>query len=105
MAMMTRAQAKLIAEELYKLLRNDVVSATKEIASEDMDQYMSAPEAASMLGWTVKTLYARKNDIGSYTKVGRKLMFRRSQLMKIIDSGKLKRRESCIMKGEYPACV
>lgn len=95
---MTRAQAKLIAEELYKLMQEDVITATKEIAKENLDLYLSAQEAAKMLGWTVKTLYLRKDDVGSYTKVGRKLMFRRSQLMKVIDSGKLKRRDSSVEK-------
>lgn len=94
MGMMTRAQAKIIAEELYKLMRNDVVNVAQEIAREDMDQFISAPEAAKMLGWSVKTLYTRKNDIAAYVKVGNKLMFKRSQLMKIIGSGKLRRR-SC----------
>lgn len=85
----TRNQAKMIAEELYKIIRKDVVSAAKDIVVEETDELINSNDAAKILNWSVGTLYNRKNDIGSFVKVGNRLMFSKRALMQRISSGSL----------------
>lgn len=104
MALTPRAQAKLIAEELFKLLRKDVVAVAREVGEEEFEEYVDAKEAAKILGWKVRNVYARKDDIGAYTKLGRNLRFPKSKLLQIMGSGFLKSRktdgwEEAIAKG------
>ncbi len=71
---MTRPEARMIAEELHKLFRKDIETVIKTTVSEETDTYISAKEAAAMLGWEIQTLYNRIKDI-PHVKVGKKLRF------------------------------
>lgn len=56
---MNRSDAKMIAEELHKFIRNDVRKAVTEMATAETEEYLNAKQAAVFLGWKLQTLYNR----------------------------------------------
>lgn len=48
---MNRSEAKMIAEELHKFIRNDVRKAVTEIVTVETEEYLNAKQAAAFLGW------------------------------------------------------
>ncbi len=54
--MMTRREARMVAEELYSLMQRDK-------ATQEDKQYISAREAAKRIGWSLRTLYNHIDDI------------------------------------------
>lgn len=54
---MNRSDAKMIAEELHKFIRNDVRKAVTEMATAETEEYLNAKQAAVFLGWKLQTLY------------------------------------------------
>lgn len=79
----------MIAEELHKMIHKDVVTAVKEIVVEETDELINAVDAAKILNWSVGTLYNRKKDVGSFVKVGNRLMFSKRALRQRMSSGTL----------------
>ena len=72
---MTRSEAKMIAEEVYKLL-------VKEGLNPSMmspERYMGVKEAAEYLCMPVKTLYNKVTEI-PHVKKGKRLIFSESSL-------------------------
>ena len=67
---MNRSEAKMIAEELHKFIRNDVRKAVTEMATAETEEYLNAKQAAVFLGWKLQTLYNRIHDI-PHTKMAR----------------------------------
>lgn len=53
---MNRSEAKMIAEELHKFIRNDVRKAVTEITTAETEEYLSAKQAAVFLGWKLPNL-------------------------------------------------
>lgn len=51
--------AKMIAEELHKFIRNDVRKVVTEMATAETEEYLNAKQAAVFLGWKLQTLYNR----------------------------------------------
>jgi hypothetical protein len=47
---MNRSDAKMIAEELHKFIRNDVRKAVTEMATAETEEYLNAKQAAVFLG-------------------------------------------------------
>lgn len=84
---MTRREAKMIAEELYKLIRPQVVAASKEVAIDESEIFLSTKEAAGMLGISATRLYKTKHLYGCYSKVNGRLRFSRNRLTKRIQTG------------------
>jgi hypothetical protein len=78
---MNRSDAKMIAEELHKFIRNDVRKAVTEMATAETEEYLNAKQAAVFLGWKLQTLYNRIHDI-PHTKNGKSLIFTKSALRK-----------------------
>lgn len=76
---MNRSDAKMIAEELHKFIRNDVRKAVTEMATAETEEYLNAKQAAVFLGWKLQTLYNRIHDI-PHTKNGKSLIFTKSAL-------------------------
>lgn len=72
---MTRRDARMIAEELYRLMRDG-----KTVP----ERYLGAKEAAAMLGMPIGTLYHKLPEI-PHTKVGRRLRFTESSLRAYIE--------------------
>lgn len=54
---MNRSEAKMIAEELHKFIRNDVRKAVTEMATAETEEYLNAKQAAVFLGWKLQTSY------------------------------------------------
>ena len=81
---MNRTEARIIAEELYKLMRKDVKRLVEETIIECSDEWIGVGEAANILGCSVGTLY---NNIDSvpHTKNGRLLRFRKASLIKYLE--------------------
>ena len=46
---MNRSDAKMIAEELHKFIRNDVRKAVTEMATAETEEYLNAKQAAVFL--------------------------------------------------------
>lgn len=84
---LTRNQAKMIAEELYKLIRKDVVSAATEVMQDETEEYLCVKDAARMLGWSVSNVYKHKDDLKCYVRLNGRLRFPKSQLHRVIQSG------------------
>ena len=53
---MTRTEARILAEELYKLMRKDVKRIVEETVIECSDEWVGVGEAANILGCSVGTL-------------------------------------------------
>lgn len=81
---MNRSDAKMIAEELHKFIRNDVRKAVTEMATAETEEYLNAKQAAVFLGWKLQTLYNRIHDI-PHTKNGKSLIFTKSALRKFME--------------------
>ena len=88
---MNRSEAKMIAEELHKFIRNDVrkavtemATAETEMATAETEEYLNAKQAAVFLGWKLQTLYNRIHDI-PHTKNGKSLIFTKSALRKFME--------------------
>lgn len=79
---MNRSEAKMIAEELHKFIRNDVRKAVTEMATAETEEYLNAKQAAVFLGWKLQTLYNRIHDI-PHTKNGKSLIFYQISFEKI----------------------
>lgn len=81
---MNRSEARAVAEELYKLMRNDVKRLVKEAVEEETSEWIGAREAAELLGWSLGTLYNRIDTV-PHSKSGRVLRFKKSSLIKLLE--------------------
>lgn len=81
---MNRTDARMIAEELAKVLQKEIRKMVVDITVGDMENYISASEAADYLGMSKRTLYNRIDEI-PHTKFGRVLKFQKSKLKEYID--------------------
>lgn len=81
---MNRSEARAVAEELYKLMRNDVKRLVKEAVEEETSEWLGAREAAELLGWSLGTLYNRIDPV-PHSKSGRVLRFKKSSLIKLLE--------------------
>lgn len=77
---MNRSEAKMIAEELHKFIRNDVRKAVTEMATAETEEYLNAKQAAVFLGWKLQTLYNRIHDIPFLTPKMARVSFLPNQL-------------------------
>ena len=50
---MNRNEAKMVAEELYKLIHKDVRNIVSQTVKEETEEWIGAKEAAKVLGWSV----------------------------------------------------
>lgn len=81
---MNRSEARAVAEELYKLMRNDVKRLVKEAVEEETSEWLGAREAAELLGWSLGALYNRIDTV-PHSKSGRVLRFKKSSLIKLLE--------------------
>lgn len=78
---MTRADAKMVAEELYKLFEKNGFK-PKQLITE---RYMGTKEAAEMLGMPLQTLYKKIDQI-PHVKNGKRHVFCESSLREYINN-------------------
>ncbi len=85
----TRKEAAMIAEELYKKLRPDVISVAKEIAKVESEEYLTPKDVSRILGCSPYTVRRKKDDLKCYVRINGRIYFVKSQLHKMIQSGML----------------
>jgi len=81
---MTRNEARLIAIELYKLMKDDVKKYVHEIVMEETDEWLNIQQVAEYMGMSVGYIKDHIKDI-PHTKVGRINRFRKSDIQKIMN--------------------
>lgn len=79
---MTRSEAKILAEELYKLMKKDIRDIVAQTVTEDSDELLSAGQVANLMGVSVS--YVRQRDI-PHIKVGRLNRYRKSDIQKMMN--------------------
>lgn len=91
MATMTlsSAQIDIIVDRLYRRMSKDVREITSQMVNDEKEEYLCPKEVAKLLRWAPSTVYRRKDDLGCYVKNGNRLLFVKSQLHKVIQSGRL----------------
>lgn len=87
--MFTRKEARMIAEELHKLIRGEVVDAAKDITKMENEEYLTAKDVARILGWHYLTVYKKKDDLGCYVRIKNRIFFPKSKFHQVLQSGKL----------------
>ncbi len=71
---MTRAEISMLAEEIVKVMRRDGLVD---------DEFLNAEDAARFLGISKRTLYNKRSELPC-PRTGKKLMFRKSELVKML---------------------
>lgn len=79
---MTRHEARLVAEELYKLIKDDVKKHVRELVKEEQDDWLSPKQAADILGVSVS--FVMHSDIPK-TKVGKLNRYRKSDIVNMLE--------------------
>lgn len=71
---MTRAEARIVATELHRLIRADIIEHLNKAVSESLDRVLNVAQAAEYLGCKPKTIYNNISQIPHYHD-GRHLRF------------------------------
>ncbi len=79
---MTRNDARLIAMELYKLMKDDIKKHIHEIVKEETEEWLTTKQVADMMGISVS--YVKQSDI-PHTKVGRLNRYKKSDIQKLME--------------------
>jgi hypothetical protein len=79
---MTRNEAKILAEELYKLMKKDIKNLVSQAVTEETDEWLTPEQAAGILSMSIS--YVMHSDI-PYTKVGHRRRYRKSDIIKILE--------------------
>ena len=79
---MTRNDAKMIAEELYKLMKKDIKQLVRQSVSEGTEEWLTTEQTARMMG--VSTSYIKQHDI-PHSKVGRMNRYKKSDIQKLMN--------------------
>lgn len=79
---MTRNEARLIAEELYKLMKDDVKKHVRELVKEEQEDWLSPKQAADILGVSVS--FVMHSDLPK-TKIGRMNRYRKSDIVNMLE--------------------
>lgn len=84
---MTRAEAKMVAQELHRLLHKDIEKAVHAHIEDVSDTYIGVQEAAEMLKLSPSTIYNNRARLPC-SKVGGRLLFSTNALKEIIRTGR-----------------
>jgi len=79
---MTRNEARLIAIELYKLMKDDIKRHVHEIVKEENEEWLNTKQVAELMGMSVS--YVKQSDI-PHTKVGRLNRYKKSDIQKLMN--------------------
>lgn len=81
---MNRTEARMVAEELAKLMRNEIRKMTVDLVVAETEGYMSVAEAADFMGVSKQTIYNKIEEI-PHIKMGKFLRFQKSALRNYIN--------------------
>lgn len=79
---MTRTEAKILAEEIYKLMKKDIKDLVSQTVTEETEEWMSTEQVAEMMGVSVS--YVAHSSIPR-SKVGRLNRYRKSDIQKLLN--------------------
>ena len=79
---MTRSEAKILAEELYKLMKKDIKNLVSQAVEKETDEWLTAEQVADMIGVSIS--YVMHSDI-PHSKIGRLNRYRKSDIVKLIE--------------------
>ena len=80
---MTRTEARMVAQELYKLIKNDILRQVSETAINESGWNLNIDQASEILGWKPKTIRNKIKEI-PHIKVGGRLRFSEYKLRKYL---------------------
>ncbi len=81
---MNRTDAKMIAEELYKLVRKELRTVAENLVIEDTDEFLTVDEAADFMRLSKSTLY-KKRKVIPCVKVNGALRYSKNALIKYMN--------------------
>lgn len=79
---MTRNEVKILAEELYRLMKKDIKTIVSQVVTEEADEWLTPEQVARMLSMSIS--YVMHSDI-PYTKVGYRRRYRKSDIVKMLE--------------------
>ena len=79
---MTRNDARILAEELYKLIRKDVKLYVSQAVMKESDEWLTPEQVAGLLHMSKS--YVMHSDI-PYTKIGCRRRYRKSDIIKLLE--------------------
>lgn len=79
---MTRNEAKILAEELYKLMKKDVKQLVQQSVRDENDEWLTTKQTAELMGMSVS--HVLHNDI-PHSKVGNRNRYRKSDIQKMMN--------------------
>lgn len=85
----TKREAEMIADALFKKLEGTVTEVVKGIIKIETEEYYTPKDVARILGWNQYTVYKKKDLLGCYVKLNNRLLFPKSKLHAVIQSGRL----------------
>lgn len=81
---MTRNEARMLAEEIYKLIRKDIKLYAEQAVASETEEWMNTEEAAAFLGVSVS--YIKKNILDiPHAKIGKLNKFKKSALSQLLN--------------------
>lgn len=83
---MTRNDARMIAEELAFVLRNQLKEVVKQVAKDNAEEYITAEEVADIMNISKSCLYHTHRANIPCRKVGKRLMFKKSSVIEYINN-------------------
>lgn len=81
---MTRNEARILAQELYKLMKGDIKKHIHEIVSKEQEEWMNVVQVSEFMGVSVAYVNAHIHEI-PHTKVGRLNRFRKSDIIRMME--------------------
>ena len=81
---MNRTDAKMIAEELYKLVRKELRTVAENLVIEDTDEFLTVDEAADFMRLSKSTLY-KKRKVIPCVKIHGSLRYSKNALIKYMN--------------------
>ena len=81
---MNRTDAKMIAEELYKLVRKELRTVAENLVIEDTDEFLTVDEAADFMRLSKSTLY-KKRKVIPCVKIKGSLRYSKNALIKYMN--------------------
>lgn len=81
---MTSREAKLIAAELYKLMKYDIKKHISEFVKEEQEEWLNIVQVSEFMGVSVGYVKDHIHEI-PHTKVGRLNRFRKSDIVRLME--------------------